>query len=109
MLVSPFNLPSFIRHAYGYYATIRIGKCHNGHSQSLRVYLNAFAIKCLVLFTGLYFLYSHINGFNYSNVIYILFTIVGYIFCCHHRFLFKSLISPHTMVLQKYPIERKSQ
>ena len=68
MLVNPFNLPSFIRHAYGYYATIRIGKCNDGHSQSLRLYLNALAIKCLVLFTGLYFLYSHINGFNYSNV-----------------------------------------
>ena len=109
MLINPFNLPSLIRYPNGYHATIRIGKCHNGHSQSLRVYLNALAIKCLVLFTGLYFLYSHINGFNYSNVIYILFTIVGYIFCCHHRFFLWYLILLETMVLKENPIESKRQ
>ena len=106
MLVNPFNLPSLIRYPNGYYATIRIGKCHDGHSQCLRLYLNAFAVKCLVFLPGCYFLYGHIN---YSNVIYILFIIVGYIFCRHHRFFLWYLILLETMVLKENPIESKRQ
>ena len=56
MLVNPLNFPSLIRYPNGYHATIRIGKCYNRHSQSLRVYLNALAVKCLVFFPSCYFL-----------------------------------------------------
>ena len=106
MLINPLNLPSLIRNSNGYHTAISICKCYDGYSQSLRIYLNTLAVKCLVFLTRLYFLYGHIN---YSNVIYIFFIIVSYIFCRHHRFFLWYLILLETMVLKENPIESKRQ
>ena len=61
ILVNPLKCPGFIRHTDSKHTTISVCHCHDGHSQSLRINLNALAIKRLILLSGYYFLYSHLH------------------------------------------------